>query len=56
MLTYRLNEENLMTETTGNETVSDITRAHSTPLSIPPMPVPDPDEDYEEVEEEDEEE
>lgn len=45
-----------MTEATGNEQVSDITRADSTPLSIPFIPVPDPDEDYEEVEEEDEEE
>lgn len=27
-----------MAETTGNETVSDITRAHSTPLITPPIP------------------
>ena len=27
-----------MAETTGNETVSDITRAHSTPLSTPSIP------------------
>lgn len=43
-----------MPESTGNETVSDITRAHSTPLSVSAIPDVEPDEADEEDYDDDE--
>ena len=49
--TYQLEEKN-MSETTGNEQVSDIKRATQTPLTTPQIDKPDREEEEEEEEEE----